>query len=127
MNEHSHFTMKPNGFFLIHVLFTISIIFIIISTSIIAYRNELFITDRQIEQNQIETLFQMARVKYIEEQRKSEEILRTARYTFPYGQVEITLGNATEHYRNLNFQIRLQSQQEFFSINHLISAEFFTP
>lgn len=115
--------MKPNGFILIHVLFIIALLFLLISSSIASYHSDLFITNGQIEQIRVETLFQMGRVRYLEEQQEIDEVLTETEYHFPDGTVEVSILNETEEYRKLTFHIVLEPQKAWFSINHLIKKD----
>lgn len=105
------------------MVFVVSLVALLLLGSIATYRNELYITNRQIEQIQIETLFQMGRAAYIEEQQQVEEVLRQATYDFPYGRVDVSLSNLTETYRKLYFRITIHQREGFFPIIHLLKPE----
>lgn len=117
--------MGSSGFILLHVLFIIAILFLIVTGSIFSYRNEVYITDTQVEHIQVESLFQMARLKYVKEQMEYKEILQAVSYNFPNGHVEITISHFTEAYRKLQFNIQPFNQDYAFSINHLIHNDIF--
>lgn len=125
MKRFSRFIMGSSGFILLHVLFIIAILFLIVTGSIFSYRNEVYITDTQVEHIQVESLFQMARLKYVEEQMEYKEILQAVTYNFPNGHVEITISHFTEAYRKLQFNIQPFNQDYAFSINHLIHNDIF--
>jgi len=92
-------------------------------TSIASYQSNLFISNRQIEQIQVETLFQMGRASYIKEQRDFNELLNEAEYRFPDGRVEIFIQEENKTHRKLNFHIVLEPQEAIFSINHFIEKD----
>lgn len=124
MKGNLRFIMRHDGFILIHVLFIITILYLIISFSITAYRNELYITDRQIEQVVIESLFQMGRMSYIADQKLNDEVLHEARYNFPDGKVDIFLVELNDIYRKLHFEIRLHDDHQYYSLFHLLKYDF---
>lgn len=126
MKIFSHFITESRGFILLHVLFIIAILFLIITGSIFSYRNEVYITETQVEHIQIESLFQMARLKYVEEQMENEEIIQTASYDFPNGYVDISISRLSEAYRNLQFNIQPSKQEYAFTINHVINNDMFS-
>lgn len=127
MKSFSRFIMGSSGFILLHVLFIIALLFLIITGSILSYRNEVYITDTQVEHIQVESLFQMARVKYIEEQIEYRETLQAVTYYFPTGYVEINISHLTKAYRKLQFTIHPLDENHAFSINHLIHNDTFSP
>lgn len=126
MKNYLIYMMRSEGFILVHVLFIISLLFLLVSSSIASYHSDLYITDRQIEQIQAETLFQMSRSSYLEEQQQMDEVLQETNYQFPDGRVEITLLEETEEYLKLNFHVVLEPQEAWFSINHLLEHDFQT-
>ncbi|MHA6250978.1 hypothetical protein [Oceanobacillus sp. CAU 1775] len=112
-------TINEKGFILVHVLFVVSLLFIIISSSISAYRNEIYINNRQIEQIKVESLFQIAQESYKRDFLVNNEFKETY-YTFPQGRVEITILNIETEYAKLAFEIWLDDNpRDFFSLRHL--------
>ena len=124
MKKHLSSIIKDEGFILLHVLFIVSLVFILITSSIAAYRNEIYITERQIDQIKIETLFQMAQAKYRKElDAASEKEPFSASYIFPDGMVDITVTAVKENYVKLHFIIRFDDSDAFFPMNHLLRYE----
>ncbi|WP_405103985.1 hypothetical protein [Oceanobacillus sp. FSL H7-0719] len=122
MKGHFHSIMKNDGFIMLQVLFTIALLFILVTSSIASYRNEVYITKRQIEQVKIETLFQTAQTKYKQTLSESGPPLSPVSYNFPDGTVDISVSDYTEHYVKLQFLITFHDKESdaYFSINHLL-------
>lgn len=120
MKKHSPFIIKENGFILLHVLFVISILFILVTSGVASYRNELYITDRQIDQVKIESLFQMAQTKYKQDLSNSSEIILHTVYDFPEGQVDISVLTIEETYLKLHFIIKIHDSDEYYPLNPLL-------
>jgi len=118
MKNYLSYITRDNGFIMIHVLFVISLTFILVTSGIASYRNEILITDRQIEQIKIETLFQMGQAKYKQEQSASPSPILAANYDFPDGNVNISLVKIEEAFTELHFRIRFHDSDEFFPVNH---------
>jgi len=110
---------------MLQVLFVVSLLFILIISSIAAYRNEIYITARQIEQLKVETLFQMAQSKYRQELTASDLPVDAVNYTFPDGTVDISVEEIADHYIKLYFYIKLSNmgKNEYFPIKHLLVIE----
>lgn len=121
MRNYFHSITRPDGFILVHVLFIVSLSFLLIGSTITFYHNELSVTERQIEQTKMETLFQMGRAQYIQEQNQTEELLQSAVYDYPDGTVTIRLLENESVYRELNFYIVLKPDNRVLAINHLLS------
>lgn len=122
MKGHFHSIMKNDGFIMLQVLFTIALLFILVTSSIASYRNEVYITKRQIEQVKIETLFQTAQTKYKQTLSESGPPLSPVSYNFPDGTVDISVSDYTGHYVKLQFLITFHDKESdaYFSINHLL-------
>ncbi|MCF3941765.1 hypothetical protein [Oceanobacillus alkalisoli] len=125
MKGYFRFITESNGFILLHILFIIAILFLLVTGSIFSYRNEVHITETQVEQIHVESLFQMSRLKYVKEQMQNEEILQTASYDFPNGDVDIRITHLSEAYRKLQFHINPSNQESLFTVNHVIKNEMF--
>lgn len=124
MKKHLLFITKDTGFILLHVLFVISLLFILISSGIASYRNEIYITNRQIEQIKIETLFQMAQEKYKRELRNTDEVIDSVSYEFPEGEVDISVLSIEDTYLKLSFVIKFHGNRDnFIPLNHLLVYE----
>ena len=96
MRKQSYFINKEDGFFLPFVMFIISIIFIVITANIATYRNDIHITDNYLEQLKIETLFQMGHGALKEDLENSDKIIDKKSYSFPEGNVEISLISSSD-------------------------------
>lgn len=125
MKGHLSSIIKNDGFIMLQVLFIVSLLFILIISSIATYRNEIYITTRQIEQVKIETLFQTAQSKYKQELAASDAPPSAASYRFPDGTVDISVTEITDHYIKLHFSIKFHDMEknEYFPINHLLVYE----
>src|SRR5699024_2735345 len=110
---------KDNGFIMLHVLFVISLLLLLISHAVASYRMEVHMTDRQIEQIKMETLFQMAREQYKTEYQKSNVLNNNVIYYYPQGEVNITILETENSYVKLSFVIRLPDSDEYLPVNHL--------
>lgn len=93
MKKQLYFMNNQNGFFLPYVLFITSLVFILATSHIATYRSDLQITENQIEQLRIETLFQMGRTKFKNEvyKGKFDGSNNKVFYLFPDGSVEILI------------------------------------
>lgn len=118
------FIINNDGFILVHVLFVISLTSILVMSSIASYHNEIYITERQIEQIELETLFQMGREKFKQELLSSPVPVDYASYEFPIGSVQITVMEKTETYMNLYFEFGFQNKPDIYNINHLMNVNF---
>lgn len=116
-----YFIDNQHGFFLPYVLFITSLVFILVSSYIATYQNDLHITDSQIEQLKIETLFQMGRTKLKEEidDNHFNENNNKVFYLFPDGSVEILITALNEKQYALNFAI-FTNKKTSYTINNLL-------
>ena len=96
---------SQDGFFLPYVLFIISLIFILTTSNIAIYRNDLQITAAQTEQIKIETLFQMGRTKFKANIDQYNAKNNTASYSFPDGNVQIIIHSINDNKYDLYFTI----------------------
>src|SRR5699024_4751951 len=74
---------NQRGFFLPYVLFIVSLTFLLVTTNIKLYVNEIHMMHYLIEQIKIETLIQMSHMKYREDVNQSNHIPEVISYTFP--------------------------------------------
>ncbi|MFD2630823.1 hypothetical protein [Oceanobacillus kapialis] len=105
MKKQSYFTTNEQGFVLPAVLLIIAIVFVFLFHNTSAYRNELSITDTQLEQTKIETLYQASRQLLIDELKEHGSTIDTATYTFPYGNVAVHLQKIDDAFSRLTFTI----------------------
>lgn len=124
MRKVSFSITNDKGFILLHVLFIISLLFIIVSYGVSSYRNEVYITQRQVEQITVESIFQMARESYKRDLATSEEIINNITYEFPQGGTDISILSANDSYLKLSFKIYFPDEPvKFFTLNHLLALE----
>lgn len=117
MKRHLSFMNNERGFFLPLVLFVITLVFIFITTNIHSYKNDIQITDRQVEQVMIESLFQMGR-ESVKEELSSPEFPDSVHYTFPDGTVDITISSHDDFYELL-FSINTNNNTAYKFTNHM--------
>ncbi len=81
-----------------YVLFVISIVFILITSSILLYRNDIYLTDHYLEHIRVETLFQMSQMKFNQEILSNDSpIPPTVQYDFPDGKVIIHITTESDN------------------------------
>ncbi|RDW19194.1 hypothetical protein CWR48_09090 [Oceanobacillus arenosus] len=114
------FTNNENGFILPYVLFITSLVFIIVTTNIMMYGNDLQLTENQIEQVKIETLFQMQREKFKQEMKEHGLPKPVTTYLFPDGTVKITIIRSTDQVHELNIDITTNNNQHYSIANTLV-------
>ncbi|PAV29073.1 hypothetical protein CIL05_13950 [Virgibacillus profundi] len=112
---------NEQGFFLPYVLFIISLVFIIITTNINSYRNDIHITESHMEQLKIETLFQMGRTSLLEELKKEQTPIEKVTYIFPEGTVEIKIASETNGRSKLDFFLETNNDSNYLITNYLIA------
>ncbi|GAB3052030.1 hypothetical protein [Virgibacillus ainsalahensis] len=105
MKKRLYFINSERGFFLPYVLFTITLVFIYITSNIHAYRSEIDITEGLVENIKAETLFQMGHTK-IKEEMETFDHASEVFYRFPEGSVEIELKSMSEDSYQLYFTMR---------------------
>lgn len=96
---------NEKGFVLPYVLFITSLLFIIITTSISIYEQDIKVTHYQVEQIKIETLYQSALAIFKEERELNHMPYYTTNYTFPDGKVTVTYTIIDELEYRLRFSI----------------------
>lgn len=106
------------GFFLPYVLLVTAIVFVFITATITMYASDGKITERHLEQVKIETLFQMARATFKEENETKEMDSGETNYIFPYGNVDITHTPLDENRYELYFKITTD-KNAVYSITHI--------
>ncbi|MBU5466391.1 hypothetical protein KQI49_06020 [Virgibacillus sp. MSJ-26] len=110
---------NQRGFFLPYVLFIVSLTFLLVTTNIKLYDNEIHMMHHLIEQIKIETLIQMSHMKYREDVNQSNHIPEVISYTFPSGDVTISFLNHKENRAFVHYQITTDNNISF-SINDYI-------
>lgn len=114
--------MNERAFYLPYVLIVSVITLAIITTTVIIYENEMKITNNLLEQLEIETLFQMARDKFIEDRMYNEETNGQINYTFPNGTVHINYSFVEENIVEVQFHA-VTTNQYALNITHEIKIE----
>lgn len=122
MKKRLSFINNQSGFFLPYVLFITSLVFIFITSNISIYQNELQITDRQVEQLKIETLFQMGRAK-LKENIEMFEAGNTATYLFQDGSVEILIEDWDDNKYKLFFTILTKGNQYKYYFRNILQLD----
>ncbi|WP_099158498.1 hypothetical protein [Virgibacillus ndiopensis] len=107
MKNQSFFIAKQNGFFLPYVLFLTAVVLIVLTTTINTYKSDLQITDNQLKQLKIETLFQMGRTKFKQNffAIETDPDRNQVHYTFPDGNVSISYVHLIDKKYELTFTI----------------------
>lgn len=100
MEKPLYSTNNEQGFILPYVLFMSLLLSILITSSIKIYQNDAHLTENYLEQLQIETLFQMGKMKFQEETLTSNDSLPSSTlFEFSHGTVEVhTRKNSTNFY-----------------------------
>lgn len=94
-----------------YVMLVISIVIIFVTANIQSYKNEIYITDRQVEHVIIESLFQLGREK-VKKEMDSLDLPEEVHYTFPDGTVDISITPGRK-YDQLIFNISTNNQTDF--------------
>ncbi len=94
------------------VLFVTALVFLIISTTVHRYQNNVIMTKNQIEQLKIETLVQMSREKIKQELIQNGEIENQMDISFPYGEVSVRITSLTPEKYRLFFTITTNNQSK---------------
>ncbi|WP_029271021.1 competence type IV pilus minor pilin ComGG [Virgibacillus alimentarius] len=90
MRKQSAFITNQYGFFLPYVMFITTLVFILVTSSVTIYKNDVQITYKLTEQIKTQTLMQMGYTKFKENVDGLENKTDTIEYMFPDGTVEIT-------------------------------------
>ncbi|RDW21930.1 hypothetical protein [Oceanobacillus chungangensis] len=123
MKKELYFMNNEKGFFLPYVLFITAVAFIIVTTNITMYRNDLQLTENQIEQVKIETLFQMQREQFKQEIKKYGIPNTDTIYHFPDGIVKITIIRSINQTHELNISILTNKNHRYTIINTLTTSD----
>lgn len=81
---------NEHGFLLPYVLLIILLVFIIVTANIKIYNNEIQMMEHMTEQIKVETLLQMACMKYKNSITNEEDYPSSSFYTFPSGEVKVS-------------------------------------
>jgi hypothetical protein len=102
-------------------MFIITIAFIFITANIQSYKNDIYITDRQVEQIIIESLFQSGR-ESVKNELNTPDLPNNVYYTFPDGNVHITI-TSHENLYELNFTIHTNNNTDYSFKNYMLKDE----
>lgn len=109
---------KESGFILPVVLFVTAIVMLLVTTHIYTYQNNIRITDNQLEQVKIETLFQMGLTQVKEDITSIETFPATVQYTFPDGETNIYIVHQGNNRYQLTFTIATKDNKANYKISH---------
>lgn len=112
--KESYFQMtNEHGMFLPFVLFIALILFSVITTLTLIYKNEVKVSAQLWEQMKAETIVQMSKRKFIAEQLYLESDAGTTVYSFPSGEAVITYTKMEDHLYILALDIMTDDKQNF--------------
>lgn len=117
MKRQLSFMNNESGFFLPYTLFITAFIFIIVTANINIYKQEILLTDQHIDHLKIETLIQMAYVKFKEEYPVHELDIIETKYSLPYGLVKVTYRRVNEQHYTLHFHVTTENGSDFTILN----------
>lgn len=121
MKNKLFYITNQHGFFLPYVLFIVSLTFIIISTNIKIYSNEIDMMNHLTEQIKIETLLNMGRTKFTEDMMHNKNVTDTILYSFPSGDVQISYVPSENEQNKIFVYYQITTNQGFtFSLNDFI-------
>lgn len=101
---------KERGFVLPYTLFLAVIVFILITSSVSIYLNELHVSYQLLEQLEIQTLFQMSHTRIREELPSVQEQSGWMDYSFPNGEVIVAFTVHEDSYVHLIFHLKTNKQ-----------------
>lgn len=116
MKKQLFFLTNENGFSLPYVLFIITISFVVITTNIKLYYNEISMTHHQTEQIKIETLIQMGIAKFRENIKHDNDVKMIesdSTYTFPSGSVEVNIISQDKSNTHIRLYITTDEKTDF--------------
>lgn len=112
--------MNEHAFFLPYISVLCTIVYILLLSMIYTYHNDLFITQKHIEQIKIETLFQRSREEvkeaFINNNLVTEGQLH---YTYPDGSVVITYVQIEPNHYQLHYAIQTENKTDYTFTNPL--------
>lgn len=97
---------NEKGFILPYVLFMVFLLFILITSSIKTYQNDIYLTDHYLEHLRIETLFQRGKMKFSKEVLSSSNPFPpTTNYEFNDGYVTIQVREVSDKVYEIVYNI----------------------
>jgi hypothetical protein len=89
-----------------YVLFVVSIVFILVTSSILLYRNDLYLTEHYLEHIRIETLFQRSQMKFNREILSNNSAIPSiVQYDFYDGKAIIHISEESDNLYNFVYII----------------------
>lgn len=93
---------NENGFYLPYVMFVSMVTFLVITTSILIYQNKIETAHTMSEFIEIETLIQMTKANFLNDQVYKTEDSGEIMYQYPNGEVELMFARIDENKFELN-------------------------
>lgn len=118
MKKHLHFQHNNAGFILPYVLLISTLIFIVLSASITTYQHDVQMMEYHIEQMRIETIIQMGYAQ-IKRELLDNPDLDQASYTFPDGNIDITVRQMTNNKYQLHMMILTNNGSNYKILHYL--------
>lgn len=118
------FIKSEAGFFLPYTFVIALITMLVVMTGVEIYKNEMMLSNRMIDQLEIETLIQLGRDRLLQEVPLSHFKENKITYTFPSGTSEIEFVKIEEGNINIFLKIRTINDIEHITIGHVKEAEF---
>lgn len=113
MKEYFLQTTNERGMFLPFVLFIILILFSVITTMTLIYKNETKISHQLWEQMKAETIVQMSKAKFKAERIYEENEAGTQIYHFPVGEVLIIYSKSSDRMYDLILEVTTDGDEQF--------------
>lgn len=106
-------TSNERGMFFPFVLFIALILFSVVTTLTLIYKNETEISNRLWEQMKAETLVQMSKQEFLAEKFYEDAYSNSALLTFPSGDVVLTFSKKKDNVYFLKVEIETDTGTEF--------------
>jgi ribosomal protein L35AE/L33A len=88
MKKRLHIKPPKSGFYLPYTVFVSMIVFVIITTSIAMYQNNVHNTHKLMELVEVETMAQMTKAQFIQGEKYRTTSNGQGNYIYPYGNVD---------------------------------------
>ncbi|HLR41847.1 MAG TPA: hypothetical protein VK067_01250 [Pseudogracilibacillus sp.] len=122
MKKQFYIMKNDRGFFFPYVVVIATILLISVSTTIYLYKNEQRVTENLVKQVKTETVFQMARAKFMEEKVYENHSTGELLYVFPDGEVEVVFEYVTDTEIQIDYWIILGENAKIL-YNHTVVLE----
>lgn len=115
------YIMKNNsGFFFPYVVVIATILLVSFSTAMYFYSNEQKVTENVVKQVKIESVFQMARAKFMEEKVYETHSTGELLYVFPDGDVKVVFEYVTDTELQIDYWIILGENAKILYNNTIV-------